>query len=83
MLQMHVFAQSCCWHVLLLAGKVELFSAGHYHAVEAVLVDLQLLVLGSVPVARYGKIIQQVMAFSAVLVASNMMRLKFYGVEYY
>jgi hypothetical protein len=41
-------------------GKMELFSAAFYPAVLAVLDDPCLLVLGTVPVARYGRMIPHV-----------------------
>jgi nucleoside-triphosphatase len=46
-------------------GKMELFSAAFYPAVQAVLDDAHLLVLGSVPVPRYGRSIPQVEALKA------------------
>jgi hypothetical protein len=46
--------------LLLLAGKMELFSAAFYPAVLQVLDDSQLLAFGSVPVPRPGRPILQV-----------------------
>jgi nucleoside-triphosphatase THEP1 len=46
--------------LLLLAGKMELFSASFYPAVQRVLDNPQLLVFGSMPVPRPGRTIPQV-----------------------
>jgi hypothetical protein len=56
----HHVTLSDCTAVLAHAGKMELFSAAFYPAVLAVLDDPRLLVLGTVPVARYGRTIPQV-----------------------
>jgi hypothetical protein len=57
--------------LLLRAGKMELFSASFYPAVQRVLDNPQLLVLGSVPVPRPGRTIPQVRPYTAVHVKRN------------
>ena len=50
------------------AGRMELFSVAFYPVVLAVLDTPGLLVLGSVPVARYGRTMPQVCVFVCVCV---------------